>query len=241
MFSGFRNIFIIGLAVLVGLCLAGQPVRAGETIGSFDQVTGEVTVRDRGAKRFPASIGMPLENGYMVKTGQDSAAAITLIDGALFKIAPGSNLVMDEFILDADTSRSMKTRLLRGAMQYVGGTARFKTDDRLIFLENVSASIRGTNFLAIIGSRIQFVLISGAVELGARSNSITLDRRGHMVVLDRTGRFNKAELNPDEDIMAIGAGAGLAIDLPPVPKSYDDRRGNRPVGCAISGKLLICG
>ena len=80
---------------------------------------------------------------------------------------------MDEFILDADTSRSMKTRLLRGAMQYVGGTARFKTDDRLIFLENVSASIRGTNFLAIIGSRIQFVLISGAVELGARSNSIT--------------------------------------------------------------------
>ena len=56
--------------MLVGLCLAGQPVRAGETIGSFDQVTGEVTVRDRGAKRFPASIGMPLENGYMVKTGQ---------------------------------------------------------------------------------------------------------------------------------------------------------------------------
>ena len=71
MFSGFRNISIIGLAVLVGLCLAGQPVRAGETIGSFDQVTGEVTVRDRDAKRFPASIGMPLENGYMVKTGQD--------------------------------------------------------------------------------------------------------------------------------------------------------------------------
>ena len=116
MFSGFRNISIAGLAVLVGLCMAGQPVRAGETIGSFDQVTGEVTVRDRGAKRFPASIGMPLENGYMVKTGQDSAAAITLIDGALFKIAPGSNLVMDEFILDADTSRSMKTRLLRGAI-----------------------------------------------------------------------------------------------------------------------------
>ena len=50
-------------------------MRAGETIGSFDQVTGEVTVRDRGAKRFPASIGMPLENGYMVKTGQDSTAA----------------------------------------------------------------------------------------------------------------------------------------------------------------------
>ena len=45
-------------------------MRAGETIGSFDQVTGEVTVRDRGAKRFPAGIGMPLENGYMVKTGQ---------------------------------------------------------------------------------------------------------------------------------------------------------------------------
>ena len=184
---------------------------------------------------------MPLENSYMVKTGQDSAAAITLIDGALFKIAPGSNLVMDEFILDADTSRSMKTRLLRGAMQYFGGTARFKTDDRLIFLENVSASIRGTNFLAIIGSRIQFVLISGAVELGAWSNSITLDRRSHMVVLDRTGRFDKAEIIPDEDIMAIGAGAGLAIDLPPVRKSYDDRRGNRPVGCAISSKLLICG
>ena len=213
MFSGFRNISIIGLAVLVGLCLAGQPVRAGETIGSFDQVTGEVTVRDRGAKRFPASIGMPLENGYMVKTRQDSTAAITLIDGALFKIAPGSNLVMDEFILDADTSRSMKARLLRGAMQYVGGTARFKTDDRLIFLENVSASIRGTNFLAIIGSRIQFVLILS---------------------------ISTASLS-SLDIMAIGAGAGLAIDLPPVPKSNDDRRGNRPVGCAISGKLLICG
>ena len=52
MFSGFRDISIIGLAVLVGLCLAGQPVRAGETIGSFDQVTGEVTVRDRGARHI---------------------------------------------------------------------------------------------------------------------------------------------------------------------------------------------
>lgn len=135
----------------------------------------------------------------------------------------------------------MKTRLPRGAMQYVVGTARFKTDNRLIFLENLSASVRWTNFLAFIGSRIHFVLISGAVELGARSNSITLDRRGYMVVLDRTGRFDKAEIIPDENIMAIGAAAGLALDLSPVPKTYDYRRGNRPVGCAIPGKLLICG
>ena len=64
--------------------------------------------------------------------------------------------------------------------------AAFKKDNRRIYLDNVAATVRGTDFIGIIDRRIQVVLISGAVELSARSNSVMLDRRGHTVYLDRT-------------------------------------------------------
>ena len=90
----------------------------------------------------------------------------------------------------------MTARMLRGAMQYVSTPGVFETDDRKIFLDNVAAAVRGTDFIGIIDRRIMAVLISGTVDLSARSNSVKLDRRGHTVYLDRTGLFDEAFIPP---------------------------------------------
>lgn len=228
------------IAVLAVLALPASHVLAGEVAGVILAVEGEVTVRDDKARRMPAEPGMAVEIGHMIKTREGATVRLELADGSVFTIAANSTFVLDDFLLEGQSSRSMTARMLRGAMQYVSRPGRFKTDKRKIFLDNVAAAVRGTDFIGIIDRRIQVVLISGAVELSARSNGVMLDRRGHTVYLDRTGRFDEAFILPDEDIQKLGAALGWRIDLPPPPPDLPVIDG-RVVGCAIVGGLLVCG
>ena len=228
------------IAVLAALVLPASSVLAGEVAGVILAVDGEVTVRDDKARRMPVEPGMAVETGHMIKTRDGSTARLELADGSVFTIAANSTFVLDEFLLEGQSSRSMTARMLRGAMQYVSKPGRFKKDSRKIFLDNVAAAVRGTDFIGIIDRRIQVVLISGEVELSARSNSVLLDRRGHTVYLDRTGRFDEAFILPDEDIRKLGAALGWRIDLPPPPPDLPVIDG-RVIGCGIVGGLLVCG
>ena len=228
------------IALLAALLVPAAAGLAGDVAGVVLSVDGEVMIRDDKARQMPAETGMAVETGHMIKTENDSAVRLELADGSIFTIAANSTFVLDDFLLQGESTRGMTARMLRGAMQYVSTPGRFKKDNRRIYLDNVAASVRGTDFIGIIDRRIQVVLISGAVELSARSNSVMLDRRGHTVYLDRTGIFDEAFILPDEDIRKLGARLGWRIDLPPPPPDLPVLEG-RPLGCAIIGGLLVCG
>ena len=109
-------------------------------------------------------------------------------------------------------------------------------------LANVSLAIRGTNFIGIIGPRIQVVLLEGNIVISARSNNIELNQRGQTVFLDRTGKFDEAFLLPDDELTQLGEQLGWDIQLPPRATSGSRSSGiGRRVGCALVNATIICG
>ena len=237
-----RKSMFAGAVLAVALVLTtggGFDLRASETIGAFTTVMGDVQLRNNKAQRMAAETGMDVEIGHMIKTRDASVAEIRLADESLFRVAANSSLVMDEFVLDSNAKRGMTTRLLGGAMQYASKPGLFKSDKRKIFLGNVSASVRGTNFIGIMGPRYQVILLEGEIELSARSNSVILNRRGQTVFLDPTGTFDEAFILPDEELIKYGERLGWEIELPPPPPKIQIPL--QAIGCAIVGQMLVCG
>ena len=227
-------------AVLLGLfLLAPLPAFAGDIVGDIIALDGKVTLRNDKAQRMDARIGMQVETGQLIKTAAGSTAEIRLADGAVFKIAAKSTFIIDDFLIQGTDSRQMTARMLTGALQYISKPARFKKDDRTIFLANAAAAIRGTDFIAFVDRRIEAVLISGTVELSARSNTVMLDRRGQSVTFDSTSKFDQAVMLSDEQLVALGARLGWQIELPPPPE--EGAVGIGPIPCTLVGRYLVCG
>ena len=227
-------------AVLLGMfLLVPLSAFAGDIIGNIVAVDGKVTLRNDKAQRMDAQVGMQVETGQMIKTDRNSTAEIRLADGSVFKIAAGSAFIIDDFLLQGTDARDMTARMLTGALQYISKPARFKKDNRKILLANAAAAIRGTDFIAFVDRRIEAVLISGKVELSARSNTVVLDRRGQSVTFDSTSKFDRAVLLSDEQLVALGPRLGWQIDLPPPPE--EGAAGIGPIPCVLVGRYLVCG
>lgn len=225
--------------LLSSLLLAPLSAFAGDTVGNIIAFNGEVTLRDDKAQTMDAKVGMQVETGQLIKTAAGSTAELRLADGSVFRIAAKSTFIIDDFLIQAADSRQMTARMLSGALQYSSIPALFKKDDRKIFLANAAAAIRGTDFVAFIDRRIEAVLISGKVELSARSNTVMLDRRGQSVTFDSTSKFDKAVILSDEKLVALGERLGWPIDLPPPPE--EGAVGIGPIPCALVGNSLVCG
>ena len=223
------------------LLIMPLPSLAGDVIGTVIGLSGGVSIRDDKAQRFATSLGMQVETGQMVKTGDGAQVEIRLADESIFRIAANSSFIIDDFLLSGDDERRMTARMLSGAMQYLSVPASFKRDDRKIYLANAVGAIRGTNFIGFVGPRIEAVLISGRVEIGARSNLVTLNRRGHAVFLSRTGLFDNAFVMPDAELLRLGDRLGWKIKLPPAPEDEDAALGVGPIPCMLAGGYLICG
>ena len=230
------KLFLVILCLLLPL-----PSWAGDVIGEVIGMSGEVSVRDDKAQRFAARIGMQLETGQMMKTGENATVEILLADGAAFRIAANSSFIIDDFLISGDEERSMTARMLNGAMQYLSIPASFKRDDRKIYLANAVGAVRGTNFIAFVGPQIEAILISGKVEISSRSNRVTLNRRGHAVFLSRTGDFDNAFVVPDAQLVQLGDRLGWRIKLPPPPEEDEGALGIDPIPCVLSGGYLYCG
>ena len=219
--------------------LAPLSAVAGDIVGNIIALDGKVTLRDDKAQKMDAKVGMLVETGQLIKTGAGSTAELRLADGSVFRIAAKSTFIIDDLLIQDTDSRQMTARMLTGALQYISKPALFKKDDRKIFLANAAAAIRGTDFIVFIDRRIEAVLISGKVELSARSNTVMLDRRGQSVTFDSTSKFDKAVMLSDDQLVALGERLGWQIDLP--PPSEEGAVGIGQIPCKLVGKYLVCG
>ena len=233
-------ILLLRRAVLLVFCLlAPLSALAGNIVGDIVALDGKVTLRNDKAQRMDAQIGMQVETGQLIKTAEGSTAEIRLADGSVFRIAAKSTFIIDDFLIQDTDSRQMTARMLTGALQYISKPALFKKDNRKIFLANAAAAIRGTDFIAFVDRRIEAVLISGKVELSARSNTVMLDQRGQSVTFDSTSKFDRAVMLADEQLVALGSRLGWQIDLPPPPQ--EGAVGIGPIPCTLVGRYLVCG
>jgi hypothetical protein len=138
-----------GLALLL---LAGTDAQAqGSLIGFVKTVANEAVVIVDG-KSIQAQAGMPLQAGFVVKTGPTGRMGLTLRDNTLMSFGPNTEFVVDEYLYSPSKGDlKLNARLVKGTLQYVSGViAKLKPDAVAIRVPTGVVGVRGTEFLLLV-------------------------------------------------------------------------------------------
>ncbi len=138
-------------SALLVLAIIGLPLTAlaqGAQIGWLKTVSGTVTVQ-RAGTATPAAIGMPLQKGDIIETGDDGSAGVTLADNSTFSAGPRSKVSVDEFDYDSSTLKGNSlTNLQRGTLSASSGDiARGTPGAMRVRTPSAVLAVRGTTFL----------------------------------------------------------------------------------------------
>ncbi len=138
-------------SLLLVAALAALPFAAAAQtpqIGWLKTVSGTVSIQ-RAGQAMPATIGMPLQKGDVIETGDDGAAGVTLADNSTFSAGPRSKVAVDEFDYDSATLKGNSlTSLQRGTLSASSGDiARGTPGAMRIRTPSAVLAVRGTTFL----------------------------------------------------------------------------------------------
>ncbi len=108
-----------------------------------------VVIDGKGVRAQP---GMPLQAGFVVKTGPAGSIGVTLRDNTVMSFGPNSEFVVDEYLYaPSKGSLKLSATLVRGSMQYVSGIiAKLKPDAVAIKFPQGVIGVRGTEFLLLV-------------------------------------------------------------------------------------------
>lgn len=137
------------------LCLAlvstqalGQNAGTVPVAGMVKRMAGQVTL-ERAGTRSPVAVGLAVQAGDTLRTGDDGALGITLADDTLLTLGANSELVLDNFSFDSTThDGGMLVSLWRGTVAVVTGLIGRKAPEKLRFqTRTVVLGVRGTEFI----------------------------------------------------------------------------------------------
>jgi hypothetical protein len=158
----FRRLFAIAGMGVAGLALS-SPVYAAEKIGEVVAVVGTPQAKTQNGTRDLAAGSEVFENDSIVtSTGN---AQIMLRDGTRLVVGPGSNLLLDVFVMRGGGNKAQKVSImaLRGTYRFITG----KSDKSAYKIATSSATIgiRGTGFDFWVKKKTGAVVLNGAVVL----------------------------------------------------------------------------
>jgi hypothetical protein len=152
---GLSRLFLMLPAVMLVIALGLTPSAWG-AVGSFIQVEGPVEVLRQGAPpALPAKIKDGVEKGDLVRTKSGGRAQIRFIDDTTLTIAPGSALVIEEYLYDAPKgTRQASLSLLRGlTYSVVDKVLKTEEPDFLIKTSTAVFGVRGTRFFVLAAAK----------------------------------------------------------------------------------------
>src|SRR5919108_4355522 len=135
-----RHAFVIVLAVL-----APAVGWAADDVGRVKVVKGRVEI-ERASRPMPATVGMALQEGDVIKTGRDGSAGVTFNDDSLLSVGPDSVLAIDRFAFDSTTHAGrFDTSLRQGTLSAVSGKiAKQSADAMKVRTPATILGVRGT-------------------------------------------------------------------------------------------------
>ncbi|MBO4222127.1 VCBS domain-containing protein [Bradyrhizobium neotropicale] len=93
-----------------------------QIIGHVQIAIGCCTLSRATGIAVPLTAGDPVYQGDVIETADDAQVGLRFIDGTLFNLSPGTRLVLNELICDADgTSHSALFGVTRGTFAFVAG------------------------------------------------------------------------------------------------------------------------
>ena len=90
-----RLLSILALTILMGSTVVGCGGGSStpSTLTTLSAIDGDVSVMEAGTDSWTeGDVGMSLEDGDVVKTGDDSSAEITFFDGSIIESQPGTEV-----------------------------------------------------------------------------------------------------------------------------------------------------
>jgi hypothetical protein len=154
-------------------------------------VRGAVFMVTPDGRELPIEIGSPLFLNEHIRTGPDGRLQVLLLDETVFTMGPGSDMVLDEFVYDPDTSLGKVTaRLTKGVFRFVTGKVRSGPDNLKVNVPTGTIGIRGTDFeVYVAADRSGYIkLYSGQLEFAeARTGRVSALVAGQMITLNAAG------------------------------------------------------
>ncbi|MEY2953932.1 MAG: hypothetical protein RLZZ401_2019 [Pseudomonadota bacterium] len=118
-------------------------------VGYVKTVTGLAYVVTDG-KPVKATLGTPVMQGSVLKTGQESSLGVTFNDNTRMSFGPQTELKVDEYLYaPAEGKLRFGAKLTRGTLNYISGViAKLKPDGVTVSTPTGMIGVRGTHFLA---------------------------------------------------------------------------------------------
>jgi hypothetical protein len=137
-----------GGAALVVVLLTAGAVRAADDVGRIKVVRGSVSV-ERTGRAAPATVGMRVQEGDVLRTGRDGSVGVTFNDDSLLSIGTDSVLVVDRFAFDSTTHAGrFDSSLRQGTLAAVSGKIAKQSPDAMkVRTPSTILGVRGTEFL----------------------------------------------------------------------------------------------
>ena len=121
-------------------------------IASVKTAQGNCFVQ-RGSQTVPATEGMHLHLGDLLRTGSDGRLAFIMRDGTRVSLGSGSELTVDQFAYDPSHGKfALLLNLGRGVLGYISGKiATFSPEAVRVQTPVASIGVRGTKFVIGLG------------------------------------------------------------------------------------------
>jgi hypothetical protein len=148
-----------------------------------------------GGRQFPLQSGTPIPLNAHITTGPDGRFQVLLLDETVFTLGPNSDMVLDEFVYDPNTSAGkIIASLAKGTFRFVTGKIAHTNPDNLKVKVAVgSIGARGTDFetnVSTDGSGY-VKLFTGQVDITeSKTGAVLLLNRGEMVTFTADGTFS---------------------------------------------------
>jgi ferric-dicitrate binding protein FerR (iron transport regulator) len=193
--------FRLMLLFLAASVLTGSWLDAAQAamVGRYLQVQGQVEVLRGGKATTPVKVGDSIEPWEMILTGSDSRVQVGFVDDSLVSIAPGSSIVVQEFLYDAPKGqRRVMLKVFRGLAYFaINRSLKAEQPDFLVKTHTAVLAVQGTRFFVLPGS--DFTCAFNEAGLFEASNIVpSLAKK--TVVKSMEYCFIKARMEPTEPI-----------------------------------------
>ncbi|GEM_PF-1217131 len=172
-----RNMFALAFstALVVG---SFNPDYAVSTpvVGTSAAVQGQVYVATNGAER-KAEIKQSIKLQDTIRTKQDSALQILLLDRSTFTVGQNCSMIIDKFVYDPSSdSGEVGATVTTGAFRFMSGNIGKKNPTSAsISTPSATIGIRGTIFEGVVGAdAIALAQLGGVNTNGANANGASL-------------------------------------------------------------------
>jgi len=143
---------VVVAALGLGLLLSTAAALAQDSVIGYVKTVQADATMVIGGKSIKALPGMPVQTGYVLKTGPQGSMGVTFRDNTMMSFGPDTELVVDEYLYaPGKGDLKLGATMARGTLQYISGViAKLKPDAVTLKTPVGIIGVRGTRYVTLV-------------------------------------------------------------------------------------------